>query len=274
MAASSGSGPPSPRLARKQTTRDQDIWSRARQNAAALWPDDRLDELIDTTVTRIKDTVGSRRAALAWSGGKDSLALQLLAAQAGITEAVLAITEELEYPAFLRWVTDHMPDDLTVVSTGQTLAWLADHPEMLFPQGNYGSRWFQIVNHRGQERYYRDRGLEMLLLGRRRSDGNYTGPKGADLYTNKRGVTRYSPLASWDHEAVFALLDRHQIELPPCYAWPRGYQVGTGAWPARQWTRDTDHGFEEVWQIDPDVIRTAAGQLPAAADWMARTGRS
>jgi len=210
---------------------------------------------------------------VAWSGGKDSLALAHVAQLAGVTECVLSICR-LEYPAFLQWVTDHMPPGLTVVDTGQDLRWLRGHPEMLFPQGKNGPRWFTLVNHAGQARYYRDHRLGVLLLGRRLKDGNYCGPASAGYEYTSKGVTRCSPLATWPHEAVLRLLDREKISLPPCYSWPRGWQVGTGAWPARQWTDSPDQGFEEVWQIDPDVIRAAAPELPAAAAWLSRTGRT
>jgi hypothetical protein len=145
---------------------------------------------------------------------------------------------------------------------------------MLFPQGADGSRWFSIVQHRAQREYFRDRGLDVLMLGRRHADGNYIGPAGADRYTNARGVTLWSPLAAWTHEHALALIARENLPLPPCYGWPRGYQVGTGAWPARQWTSSLDEGFTECWQIDPDVIRGAAAHLPAAAQWLDRSGRS
>lgn len=260
-------------LGAKQALRDQHTWQRAIATCREQWPDPRLDQLIDVTVRRIQERTAGRNAALAWSGGKDSLALAHICAIAGIHDCVLAISN-LEWPAFLQWVTDVMPPALTVISTGQDLTWLREHPRMLFPQGAYGPRWFQIVNHRGQETYYRDNNLDILLLGRRRVDGNYVGPRGAELYTNARGITRYSPLADWPHEAVFSLLTREQISLPPCYTWPRGYQVGTGSWPARQWTDSIDHGFEECWTIDPQVIRDAAAHLPAAADWLTRTDRS
>lgn len=260
-------------LARKQQLTDPSLWRAARARARTTWPDRELDALIDRTVDHIRRTTAGKHAAYGWSGGKDSIALGWVCRQAGIDECMLAISN-LEFPAFLTWVTDHMPDGLTVLNTGPDLAWLRDHPHMLFPQGMDGSRWFRLVNHKGQDRYVHQQHLDMLLLGRRHADGNHTGPKGQISYTNREGITRYSPLAHWPHEAVFALIDRERLSMPPCYDWPRGYQVGTGSWPARQWTRDTDHGFEEVWSIDPDVIRHAARDLPAAADWLARTGRA
>lgn len=260
-------------LGRKQAIRDQAAWRAAIASARDVWPDDRLDNLIDRTVDEVRTVTRGRRAALAWSGGKDSLAVEHITRLAGIDRAVLAICE-MEFPEFLAWVTDHMPPGLTVYSTGQDLHWLRDHPKMLFPQGDLGARWFSIVQHRGQERYFKENNLDVLILGRRRSDGNYVGPKGANIYGNARGIVRYSPLADWPHEAVFALIAREKMSLPPCYSWPRGFQVGTGSWPARQWTRDLDHGFEEVWTIDPDVVREAATVLPQARSWLVKTGRA
>lgn len=261
-------------LARKQAIRDQATWQAAMGRSRDLWPDDRLNRLIDHTVSEIHRNTRGKRAGYGWSGGKDSLALDYVCQLAGITECVLAISE-LEYPAFLQWVTDHMPDGLTVINCGLDLTWLRNHPEMLFPVGAHGPKWFKLVNHKGQERFFRSQKLDVIMLGRRRSDGNYCGPNAeTDLYTNAKGITRYSPLAAWPHEAVFSLIQRENMSLPPCYSWPRGYQVGTGSWPARQWTVDQDHGWSEVWEIDRGVVRHAAQVLPAAADWMARQGHA
>lgn len=264
-------------LGKKQGLPDSGPWLDAIRRARTEWDDARLDNLIDKTVDEIRRTIRrtpGKRAGYAWSGGKDSLVLQVVAEAAGVEECALGISE-LEFPAMLQWITDNMPPGLRVISTGQDLAWLAKHPLMLFPQGAYGPRWFQIINHRAQDTFYRDARLDVLLTGRRRADGNYIAPKaGTNVYTNGKGVTRYSPIAWWSHEACFALIEREGFELPPCYGWPRGYQIGTGSWPARQWTRDVDHGFEEVWEIDPDVVRDAAPVIAQARDWMERTGRS
>ncbi|GAA4626941.1 hypothetical protein GCM10023196_037230 [Actinoallomurus vinaceus] len=259
-------------LGRKQGIADAAQWRQAIARARELVPDRQLDDLLQRTVDAVKAEKRRGRVAYAWSGGKDSQALRYVMQQAGVHECVLGITVGLEWPAMLRWVTDNMPPGLHVATVPLDLPWLAKHPDMLFPQGAHGPRWFTLVQHRVQRDYFRANRLDLLALGRRRKDGNYVGPPGEDRYTNRQGVTRWSPLADWTHEQVFALMARENLPLPPCYDWPRGFQVGTGAWPARQWTTSVDRGFEECWTIDPDVIRQAAPHLPAAADWMRRAG--
>jgi 3'-phosphoadenosine 5'-phosphosulfate sulfotransferase (PAPS reductase)/FAD synthetase len=259
-------------LGKKQMIRDQATWQDAVEHARERFPDELLDPLLERTIDDLRSLVKGKRAAYSWSGGKDSLALQFVAEAAGVENCVLAMSG-LEYPVMLQWFTDNMPDGLTIKHTGQDLYWLAKNPMMLFPQGAWGPRWFSIVNHKGQTEYFRDEALDLLILGRRRSDMNFCGPKDTNTYTNRQGVTRHSPLADWPHEAVFSLLVREGISMPPCYGFPRGYQVGTGAWPARQWTNSVDHGFEETWTVDPDVVREAAVILPQARDWLVRTGR-
>lgn len=259
-------------LGRKQRLADPAAWLAAMEHARHTVPDPELDELIDRAVDAVTRAARTSRVAYAWSGGKDSQALRHVMALAGVHECVLGMSAGLEWPAMLRWHTDHMPPDCTVVAAPLDLAWLRTRPAMLFPQGAHGPRWFSLIQHRAQRRYFRAERLDLLALGRRRSDGNYVGPPGSDRYTDRHGVTRWSPLADWPHEAVFALMHRENLPLPPCYGWPRGFQVGTGPWPARQWTRNFDHGFTECWTIDADVIRQAAAELPAAADWMRRTG--
>jgi 3'-phosphoadenosine 5'-phosphosulfate sulfotransferase (PAPS reductase)/FAD synthetase len=263
---------PAARLGRKQRA-DSEHWRENMRNAIRTVPQGRLDELVDRAVQAVRHEARHSRIAYAWSGGKDSQALRHIMEQAGVGECVLGMTTGLEWPAMLRWHTDHMPPECEVIAAPLDLAWLRDRPAMLFPQGAKGPHWFSLIQHRAQRLFSASRRLDLLALGRRRIDGNYVGPRGSDRYTDRHGTTRWSPLAHWSHEEVFALVARERLALPPCYDWPRGFQVGTGAWPARQWTESVDHGFEECWQIDADVIRRAAPELPPAAEWMRRTGR-
>ncbi|HKS50399.1 MAG TPA: hypothetical protein VJS67_00845 [Pseudonocardiaceae bacterium] len=147
------------------------------------------------------------------------------------------------------------------------LRWLREYPQMLFPHGIYAAHWHTLVQQREQQRYYHEHRLGMLLQAPRCQFGNnYSyGPAKELTWNDRSGVIRYTPLVDWSPEAMLALIQREQIPLPPCYGWPRGLQVGPGPWPARQGTRSTCHGFDEVWAIDPDIIRSAAPQLPQAA---------
>lgn len=171
------------------------------------------------------------------------------------------VMSNLEYPAFLAWVTENMPDGLEVLNTGQDLDWLAKNQHMLFPQDAVTAlRWFKIVQHTGQTIYFRKHRLDLIMLGRRRADGNFVGKD--SIYTNRAGVTRYSPLSDWTHEDVLALIERDKLPLPPIYGWPRGFQVGTGPWPARQFTGSMENGWREV--------HLAAAVLPSAAAFLSR----
>ena len=206
---------------------------------------------------------GARKIAFAWSGGKDSIALGEICRRAGITACVLGMTR-LEYPAFLAWVTDNMPDDLTVINTGQDLEWLVRNPHMLFPQtAAIAGKWFSSVQHKAQATYFKQRHLDLILLGRRRADGNYVGTNGANIYA-KDGVLRFSPLSDWTHEDILAFNHYNALPIPPIYAWPNGYVVGTGAWAARQYTGSIENGWREVHSIDPSVVEYAATRLPSA----------
>jgi 3'-phosphoadenosine 5'-phosphosulfate sulfotransferase (PAPS reductase)/FAD synthetase len=263
------------RLGRKQSIPDAGAWRQAAITAADSVPAAELDQLADQTVTAVRaELKAGRRIAYGWSGGKDSQALRWVMEQAGAGECVLAMTAGLEWPAMLRWLSDHMAAGCEARTVPLDLPWLARNPRMLFPQGGDGARWFTLVQHKVQAAYYTDSRLDLLALGRRRADGNYVGPKGEDRYTNREGITRWSPLAAWSHEHVFALIARERIPLPPCYDWPRGYQVGTGPWPARQWTSSVAHGLAECWVIDPSVVRAAAEILPQARDWIEQEGIS
>jgi 3'-phosphoadenosine 5'-phosphosulfate sulfotransferase (PAPS reductase)/FAD synthetase len=259
----------------KQRESDPADWTRTLDHQRQLLqqPDyqQQVEQLVERTAEQLQrdlTALGASRIAYGWSGGKDSQVLQVVCETAGIHECILAITD-LEYPAFLAWATDHMPHGLSIVRRPWDLDWLAGHRDMLFPASSgTASRWFSGVQHWGQRRYCRERDIEVLIQGRRRADGNYISPDGQPHYRDRRGFIRHSPLADWTHEQVLAVIAHYGIDLAPCYRWPRGFQVGTGSWPARQWCRDEEHGWSEVWTIDPNVVITAAQRLPGAASYL------
>lgn len=249
-------------LGRKQRIKNSE-WLNAMENIESLVSKKDLESLVKKTVADIKKKTKGKKAAFAWSAGKDSLVLGQICHMAGINACVLVVCN-LEYPAFLKWVEGNKPLELEIINTGQDLRWLSNHPHMLFPQDSKtAAQWFHIVQHRGQARYYKDHELDVLLLGRRRADGNYVG-KGENIYTNGQGITRYSPLSEWSHEQVLAFIHYYNVALPPIYEWKNGYLCGTHPWAARQWTGSVENGWKEVYEIDCSVVKEAAEHIPSA----------
>lgn len=253
-------------LGRKQRIKNSE-WLNAMENIESLVAKKDLESLVKKTVADIKRKTKGKKAAFAWSAGKDSLVLGQICHMAGINACVLVVCN-LEYPAFLKWVEANKPPELEIINTGQDLRWLSNHPHMLFPQDSKtAAQWFHIVQHRGQARYYKDHELDVLLLGRRRADGNYVG-KGENIYTNGQGVTRYSPLSEWSHEQVLAFIHYYNVALPPIYEWKNGYLCGTHPWAARQWTGSVENGWKEVYEIDRSVVKEAAEHIPSAKEFL------
>jgi hypothetical protein len=142
---------------------------------------------------------------------------------------------------------------------------------MLFPAtATVAGKWFKGVQHLAQEKYYAQHDLDILLLGRRRVDGNFIGGP-CNTYLSG-GMLRYSPIADWSHEEVLASLkyEGYADNLPPFYRWPRGFRCGTHAWPARQWCSSVTQGWREVYEIDENIVREAAAVLPSAREFLAK----
>lgn len=115
----------------------------------------------------------------------------------------------------MQWIEENKPQSCEIINVGLDLDWLAKHEKMLFPQdSSIAGHWFSIVQHKAQREYFLRNELDMILLGRRRADGNYTG-KGGNIYTDSKGVTRFSPIADWTHEQVLAFIYYNEIPLPP-----------------------------------------------------------
>lgn len=250
------------KIGRKQKVSNS-TWFEVMGKIESIVSKDDIDEAVRQTVQEVRLKTAGKNAAFAWSGGKDSLVLEHICYMAGITSCVLVICD-LEYQAFLQWVTDNMPPELSIINTGQDLEWLTAHQQMLFPQDSKtAAQWFHMVQHRGQAKYYKENNLDVMLLGRRKSDGNYVG-KGDNIYTNGQGITRYSPLADWSHEQILAFIHYYNVVLPPFYEWQNGYYCGTHPWAARQWTGSIENGWKEVYQIDSSIVTRAAELIPSA----------
>jgi len=251
-------------LKRKQAVANNN-WVAAFANIKNTVSEAEIKALTKQTIADIKSKTKGKKTAYAWSAGKDSIVLGAICEKAGITDCMIGICN-LEYPAFLAWVEANKPAALEIINTGQDMAWLVKHPELLFPGATGASRWFSIVQHRAQSKYFVERKLDVLLLGRRKADGNYVG-KGDNIYTAK-GITRYSPLSEWTHEQLLAYIAYNDLPLPPIYEWPNGFKCGTHPWPARQWTGTVENAWAEIYTIDPSIVQEAAQYIPSAQLFM------
>ena len=248
-------------IPKKQASSNED-WLNALQRIEELVSREEIENKVDHTVEDIRAKIKGRNVAYCWSGGKDSIVLDYVCRLAGVYEGV-GVVCNLEYPAFYRWMVENCPPGVEIINTGQDLEWLTQNLEMLFPRDNrLAAKWYRIVQHEGQTRYFLERKRDMLILGRRKADGNYTG-KG-DIYTNKKGVVRYSPIADWTHEEVLAAIHYFKLPMPPIYDWPDGYRQGTHPWPARLYTKSVEDGFRQVYEIDPSIVREAGEYIEQA----------
>jgi len=251
------------KLGRKQTLTNED-WLELVNNIGSVITRAEVELKTAKTIEEIKRVAADRRVAYSWSGGKDSLVLHKLCEAAGITQCFIVLTE-LEYPAFIDWIRQHRPAALEYVHTGQDLAWLSKNLQFLFPQDNRVlAKWWPLVQWAGQRKYYEAQKLDLLMLGRRRIEGNYLGPDGGAVYTTKDGRNIYNPVADWSHEEIYGFIHYNGIELPPIYYFKNGFRRGTHPWPIRKWTGSIENGWQEIHDIDPGIIRSAAPHIESA----------
>lgn len=251
---------------KKQSVENEE-WIKAIGNIEEYVSRQELDELTEATINEIKIETEGKKAAYGWSAGKDSIVLGHICERAGVNDCLIGVCN-LEYPAFLNWIIENKPKKCEVINTGQDIEWLSNHLDMLFPRDSrITSRWFSIVQHKAQRIYYKSRELDILILGRRKADGNYVG-KGSNIYTDRNGITRFSPLSEWKHEHILAYIHYYGLSLPPIYGWHNGYKCGTHPWPARQYTPNIKGGWREIYDIDPDIVAKAAEKIESAKQFM------
>lgn len=266
---------------KRKTDLTRDSWLHVHDHIDEYVTTPELEALIDRTVDHIRTTARGKFVAYGWSGGKDAITLQWLMEQAGVdAPPFIALTRELEYPAFTQWVRDNAPDGLEYVYAPLGWKWLRDHPNMVFPQtSRLASDWMFRVQRTAIETYSANNGCDLVAVGKRTQDGNWVGPRGSNISHKKGGASTWSPIADWRHVDVVALQRYAGLVYPPTvYDTPRGYEVGTGPWPARSGTSNDptapNYGWNEVWAIDPEIVRQAAAEgIPGASEYLERTSQ-
>lgn len=261
---------------RKKQTEDNEYWWEVWKNIGSIVSKAAIDELIDITILDVQQFIkeqGFKNIGYGWSGGKDSIVLQFVLEHAHLNlKGIMATADpELEIPAFLKWVDANKPDGLQIIQNEKlNLEWLSENQHMLFPQtSKIAARWFSSIQHRSQYVFYEQNQLDLILLGRRRADGNYLGRDGSGFYTS-HDCNIYTPIRGWTHEEILAAIHYYDLPWPPIYDYPNGLVVGTGAWPARQWTKTQDQGWYETYLVDPKIVHKAIHYIDSARSFLDR----
>jgi hypothetical protein len=237
------------------------------KNIESIVTREHYERLKESAIARVRD-IACGRAAYAWSGGKDSIALRVIANAAGVDLCCLG-RSDLEYPAFIDWVAKNKPPGIHILNCGWDMEWLVKHPQMLFPHGHLlAGKWFDGIQRWAQRAFTATAKLNTVLIGNRILDGNFVGKK-SDYYL-RDGVIRLSPLAHWTHEDIFACIHYEGLanNLPPFYSWPRGYRCGTHSWARRATVTTIQDNWGEIFTIDPSIVVSAAERIDSAKRFM------
>jgi 3'-phosphoadenosine 5'-phosphosulfate sulfotransferase (PAPS reductase)/FAD synthetase len=233
---------------------------------------DEAQDAVDKAAAEVRAVCGPDlgNVVYGWSGGKDSLALQVVMEKAGVRRAVLGTIPHLEFRSYLAWVDAHQPEGLvTVENRDLTVPWLADpaRARYLFPRNSRDGYFWTLAGTRRAQLVYQEQHQPALqIYGRRTADGNHIGQDDYGIHRTRRLVT-YCPLRDWPHELVLGVIHYAGMELPPVYSWPHGWTAGTGSWPGRR-VGTYDESWAETFAIEPDRVREAAEHIDAARAWL------
>lgn len=225
---------------------------------------------VDDAAADVLRTTHGKRVGYAWSGGKDSIALQVVMERAGIRKCYMASVSALSFKHYLPWCKEHGPASLEILDYDEVnVGWLARHQQYIFNQRDH-SIWSKFCQVRGHDKFSLDNRLDMMILGRRYQDGNYIGPKGSNIIAKTNGVTLYSPIADWPHEMVLAVIHYFKgRELPELYTYPEAFVEGTPIWPDYYKSgEDIITSYGRIYNIDHTLIERAAMYIPTAAQFL------
>lgn len=224
----------------------QKEWLQAYKEAY-LYPDyPRAEMLIEKAIKRIPT---EKKMIYGWSGGKDTLTLQIVLEKAGldIPCALGIMGWQWLYPSFAQYIKNNIPNNSFIYDLDLNDEFFNEHPNLCFPKqykDNY--YWYRKIN---QDSYYKlakELNADCILVGHRTADGN--------ICNSEKNGKSY-PIADFTHEDVFCILACNNIHLPDIYFQKDGFVKGTHEWIRRY----TKTGIEDVYEIDKTLLHKHRG---------------
>ena len=240
-------------------------WAVIRSLVDRRWIDKRISDAV-TTVLRVADRYG--QPGYAWSGGKDSVALQVVMDRCGVIDGVMCACP-LDLPEHLDWCDSARPDGVTIrMRDDLDDEWLmGDGRKYLFCNARtekdalLGQR-FQIMHHRDPIREaYAEMRLGVIFTGRRKQDKNAA----ASPDKPTRDGARYcNPIYDWTHEETMAAIVYNGLRISPSYGnVPLCWYDGPRSWNARK-VDSHEAGWRETYDLDTNIVRRMAAGFDGA----------
>lgn len=241
-----------------------DAYKQIWENALNIVGSDRIKNISDIATKRIegyKKEYGDELA-YGWSGGKDSIVIEILCRKLGVKNGYFAHCN-LEYNFWLEYCLNNLKSNVKAINTEVGFDYIKNRPDMLFcyGQSKVASKWYKIVQINAQDLYIKREGCRNIILGRRKKDNNFCGKNG--VFVSKKKVN-LSPIFDWNHEDVFAFLEFNKIELPPIYLTKNGFMEGTHPWAARYFPKTEEEAWKEIYKIESKIVEDSSVYFDSA----------
>tara|TARA_B100001175_G_C19345804_1_gene559778 strand:- start:137 stop:793 length:657 start_codon:yes stop_codon:yes gene_type:complete len=198
-----------------------------------------------------------KNAFLAFSGGKDSVAIsKYMLEQNIILPHVAVVNEELDYKEHLDYIKNYADkynlDLYFYWLKNRGLDFVKANPKYIFPKDSkIKGDWFRKFQQYGIKKFAKENGFSTIVYGRRLADGNNIKK---EYYKTADGLYHYFPLRIWSNEQTNYYISKE--ELSPIYRTELGKRRGSHTINiANEYNGSDEIGLELVKSISPDKAK-------------------
>jgi 3'-phosphoadenosine 5'-phosphosulfate sulfotransferase (PAPS reductase)/FAD synthetase len=195
------------------------------------------------------------KGVVAYSGGKDGLAVALLARDLGVNIGVCELSYTFtEQEKNIRATANLLGFTEVVWRKKLSISWLARRPQYVFCRDRRYNEFCQHKHRSSVEDWAKLNGYPVVITGRK-SKGNMVK---APIYSLKNGTIGCHPLKDWDDGDIWAFLRDRGVARPWIYSTRLGQTLGNGVWPSFHDFPDRQANYRVIYDIEPAVVHEAA----------------